>query len=89
MSNSTRNEYFLNEEQIKNLYIHKVNLQKAFKYAKDMENGNKFPPVQIYFNQKLNRWCCKDGAHRTTAARMTGMRLFVRSKYIMGEPNER
>ncbi len=85
MSNSTRNEYFLNEQQLKGLYIHKVNLKKAFKYAKDMENGDKFPPVQIYFDQKLNRWRCKDGAHRTTAARMTGKKLLVRSKFIMGE----
>ena len=85
VGNSNRNEYFINEEQVRSLYIHKVNLQKAFKYAKDMENGDNFPPVQIYFDQKLNRWRCKDGAHRTTAARMTGKSLFVRSKAIMGE----
>ncbi len=84
VSHSIRPEYYINLEQIKNIKHHKVHLEKAFKYAKDMENGDKFPPVQIFFCQNLKRWCCKDGAHRTTAAKMAGLPLFVRSKTIMG-----
>ena len=85
VSSTKRPEYYLTPEQIKCIKHHKVQLEKAFKYAKNMENGDKFPPVQIFFDNKKNRWCCKDGAHRTTAAKMTGLPLFVRSKRIMGE----
>lgn len=89
ISHSRRPEYFINPEQVRGIKHHKVHLEKAFKYAKDMENGDKFPPVQIFFCQEQQQWCCKDGAHRTTAAKMTGLPLYVRSKQVMGgEINE-
>ena len=56
---------------------HKVNYVKAFKYAKAMEQGDRFPPVHVHVDSKGVYWVC-DGAHRTMAAKLTGQDLFIK-----------
>ena len=48
---------------------HKVRLNKAYEYAKMMENGQVFPPVRVYKNEN-GQYICKNGAHRIHACRM-------------------
>lgn len=43
---------------------------KAFNFAKEMENGALFPPIQIY--KKDNQYVIKDGRNRITAAKLCG-----------------
>lgn len=50
-----------------------------------MEEGVKFPPVKIFFDEDLNRWRYNDGRHRTMAAKLTGLPLKVRSAKRMGD----
>ena len=58
---------------------HKVHLPKAYKYAKDMEKGDKFPPVQVHMNKDGN-YIIRNGAHRTMAAKLAEMDLFIKIK---------
>jgi len=37
---------------------------KVFHYAKEMEKGCQFPPVQVYREGCNGRWFANDGAHR-------------------------
>ena len=62
---------------------HPVSWQKAYRYAKAMDNGAKFPPVKAH--KRDGRWIVQDGAHRTMAAKLTGQRLLVRTKSIFTE----
>lgn len=62
--------------------------EKAFRYAKLMEQGVEFPPVNIYFCKDKNRWLYNDGRHRVMAAKMTGLPLKVTSAKVMGKWNE-
>ena len=61
----------------KSLKHHPVNWKKAYRYAKDMEKGDKFPPVQIHMD-KNGRFIVQNGAHRTMAAKLIDKKLFVR-----------
>ena len=79
-----RYEYYLTEEQLKILPNCKPNLRKVFRYAKLMEQGVEFPPVNIYYYEKEKRWRYNDGRHRVTAAKMAGVPLKVRSARRMG-----
>lgn len=56
---------------------HKVCLTKAFRYAKLMEEGAKFPPVQVHID-KNGRYIVRNGAHRTFAAKLCGMKVFIK-----------
>jgi len=58
---------------------HKVNLQKAYRYAKAMEKGDKFPPIQIHLDKHGN-YIVKNGAHRTYAAKLAGIDVFIKIK---------
>jgi len=60
---------------------HKVNLEKAYRYAKAMEKGDKFPPVHLHIDKDGN-YCVRNGAHRTFAAKLAGKKLFVWVKTI-------
>lgn len=48
----------------------KVDLEKAFKYAKEMEEGAIFPPIIVHRGQVDFVF---DGSHRVTAALMLGL----------------
>jgi hypothetical protein len=67
---------YINPRRIK---THPINMEKAYRYAKMMEKGAKFPPVKVYLNDK-GVIICQNGAHRTMAAIMTGMNVFVKTK---------
>ena len=62
------------------LHHHEVNLQKVFRYAKAMERGDKFPPVKVGIDKRDGKMCVRDGAHRTVAAKMAGVKLFIKCK---------
>lgn len=68
---------YLNHEQVLQLPDKKFSWKKAYEYAKLMEMGIKFPPVRVYLNDKgiLNY---NDGHHRVAAAKLSGMKLFVK-----------
>jgi len=74
----THRLYLINPHLIKH---HKISCHKAFKYAKEMENGTVFPPVKIYKNNN-GTWHCKDGAHRIFAAKLSGAPVIVKTKNI-------
>ena len=59
---------------------HSVNIRKAYRYAKDMERGDKFPAVQVSINNKTGQIVVKGGAHRTFAAKMSEKLLLIRTK---------
>jgi hypothetical protein len=44
-----------------------------------IEKGDKLPPVKVYLNNK-GILICQNGAHRTMAAKMSNMNLFVKTK---------
>lgn len=50
--------------------------EKAFRYAKLMENGEDFPPVRVHetFNGEL---VIKNGMHRVVAAKLCGKEILV------------
>ncbi len=52
--------------------------KKAFKYAKLMERGVEFPPVNVYVCRNGNHLTFNDGRHRVAAAKMAGVRLKVK-----------
>ncbi len=56
---------------------HPVHMPKAFEYAKAMEAGATFPPVKIHIN-KQGQYEVKDGAHRTTAAKLCSLPLLIK-----------
>ena len=82
-----RYEYYLTLEQLKLLPNCKPHWKKVFEYAKLMENGIKFPAVQIWFNEEKNKWDYNDGRHRVMAAKLSGISLKVRSARRMGKWN--
>ena len=57
---------------------HPVYLPKAFKYAKAMESGAKFPPVRVHLNLDTGQFEVSNGAHRAVAAKLCGQKLLVR-----------
>lgn len=66
----------------KRIKTHPVNMEKAYKYAKLMEKGCKFPPVKAFVDNK-GVVICHNGAHRTMAARMCNMLVFIKTKAIL------
>lgn len=52
--------------------------KKAYKYAKLMESGVEFPPVNVYINRDFKHLDFNDGRHRVAAAKMTSMMLKVK-----------
>lgn len=74
-----RYEYYLTANQVKMLPSYGKNWQKIFNYAKMMENGIEFPPVNIFFDDRKNCWNYNDGRNRVMAAKLTGLPLKVRS----------
>ena len=78
-------KYFLTHEQLYNLPNCKPSWQKVYRYAMMMENGQKFPPVNIFFDKKKNEWRYNDGRHRVIAAKMCGLPLLVKSSMLMGK----
>lgn len=61
---------------------HSVNMTKAYRYAKMMEKGDKFPPVKVHINGE-GVLICQNGAHRTMAAIMNGMNVFIKTKAFL------
>ena len=61
----------------KHLPNRKPNWKKAFLYAKLMESGITFPPVNIFLD-KNNNLTYNDGIHRVAAAKMTGIPLLIK-----------
>ena len=57
-----------------------TSITKLNEIVKDMEKGDKFPPVQIHQNKKTGRFIVQNGAHGTMAARLIGKKLFIRIK---------
>lgn len=70
------NLYRIEPQQIKH---HPVNWQKAYRYARMMERGDQFPPVKVH-RTEFGQLTTGDGAHRTVAAKMAGLKLLVRTK---------
>lgn len=62
------------------LITHTISFPKAYKYAKDMEAGDTFPPVKAFVDKRNGQIRVKDGAHRTHAAKMCGKQLYVITK---------
>lgn len=54
----------------------KPSWQKAFKYAKLMEQGVEFPPVKLFYNNE-GQLIYNDGRNRVMAAKMVGIPLKV------------
>ena len=52
------------------------NWEKAFKYAKLMEQGEEFPPVRLHL-KKDNTFVLKNGMHRIIASRLCGKDLIL------------
>ena len=52
-----------------------------------MDEGVKFPPVNIFFNEMRNQWEYNDGRHRVIAAKMSSVKLLVKSTRIMTKNN--
>ena len=82
---SNRPTYYLTVAQTEMLPECSPYWPKTFRYAKLMEQGVEFPPVQIFFNEDDNQWQYNDGRNRVMAAKLAGVPLKVRSKRIMGE----
>lgn len=53
------------------LYHHKFNWEKAYKYAREMEEGDIFPPIIVKRGFK-GHLKVHDGAHRTAAHKLLG-----------------
>ena len=71
-----KEEYEIHPNQLPNK---KFSYQKAFKYAKLMEQGVEFPPVNIFVNYHRNNMLdYNDGVHRVAAAKMTGKMLKIK-----------
>lgn len=51
--------------------------EKAYKYAKLMEQGVDFPPVNVYPHPENNSLTYNDGRTRVAAAKMAGVMLKV------------
>jgi len=62
------------------LSTHPINWSKAYKYAKDMEAGDKFPAVKMGIDKRNGKMVVRNGAHRTVAARMVGKKLLIKTK---------
>lgn len=64
----------MNQLDPNKLKHHKINWEKAYKYAKDMERGDDFPPITVHrgFGGNLK---VHDGAHRTAASKMVGKKI--------------
>lgn len=56
---------------------HSANWRKAYEYAKLMESGVQFPAVKVAMD-KNGKYLVRDGAHRTTAARLCGKKLLIK-----------
>lgn len=50
--------------------------EKAFRYAKLMEQGEEFPPVRVH-ETSSGELVIKNGMHRTIAAKLTGKEVLV------------
>jgi len=70
-----KTEYYINPTT---LPTKTFSLQKAFRYAKLMEAGVEFPPVNVFINRDFKHLDFNDGRHRTAAAKMTGKQLRVK-----------
>ena len=79
-----RYEYKLTPQQVLTLQGDIANPNKAYQFAKLMETGIEFPPVQIWFDEKKNKWCFNDGRTRVLAAKMVKCGLKVKSAKKMG-----
>lgn len=79
-----RKPYYLTEEQLKILPNCNSCWRKTYKYAKLMESGIEFPPVNIFFNKDKNRWEYNDGRNRVMASKLSGVPLKVKSSKRMG-----
>lgn len=56
----------------------KFSYEKAYKYAKLMEQGVIFPSVNVFSNpNKSGMLDYNDGVHRVAAAKLTGMKLRI------------
>ena len=53
---------------------HKINWEKAYKYAKMIEKGDVFPPIIV---DRIPNGVLRvfDGAHRTAAHKMLGIKI--------------
>jgi hypothetical protein len=71
------NYYYIDPE---NCHHHGVNLNKAYRYARAMEEGDIFPAVQMGIDKRTERFCIRNGAHRTFAAKLAGLKLLVKTK---------
>lgn len=58
------------------LHCYTFNWQKAFKYAKLMEQGVKFPPVRVWIDG-AGKYVVRNGAHRSAAAKMLGVEILI------------
>jgi len=56
---------------------HKVNLVKAYHFAKLIEDGHIFPPVKAEL-LPTGQYLVKNGAHRTYAHRMIGRLIKIK-----------
>jgi len=83
-----RPKYSLTKKQLKLLPDCSPHWPKVFKYAKLMEQGVEFPPVNIFHNEVKNRWEYNDGRHRVMAAKLSNSILRVTSKFIMGNKDD-
>lgn len=54
-----------------NLVGYDFNWEKAYKYAKLMENGVSFPPIRVS-KEKDGSFHIRNGMHRSIAAKLTG-----------------
>lgn len=52
------------------------NWRKAYKYAKLMEEGAKFPPIRVHLD-KDGKYIVRNGAHRTVAAKLVGIEIQI------------
>lgn len=66
---------YINPNHLPN--VSKPNWKKVFRYAKLMEQGVEFPPVNIYRDNN-GTLCYNDGRNRVTAAKMSGKLLKVK-----------
>lgn len=58
------------------LHHYAFNWSKAYKYAKLMEQGTKFPPIRVHLDED-GKYIVKNGVHRTVAAKLVGVQIEI------------
>lgn len=69
---------WVNPHQLKH---YQFNWEKAYNYAKLMEQGEKFPPVRVQIDEN-GEYQVKNGAHRTVASKLVGIDVLVEVEHF-------